>query len=235
MQGYHRHIAGVRSVRNRTKIGIEIEVNHLRKITNIALWASGSVSGMLAVVAYIYGDLRITRFIQRFDDHYFHQLMVAVSWPGYLGRQWIVALCVTALLLRFRLKIETACLLISSVSIWILVHAIKFLVGRPRPSPDMVKVYEHPFTCSFPSGHASSYMAFYGFLFYLIYSMMRPSPPRFILLVVCGAMVGLVGVSRVYLGAHWASDVLGGYCLGFFWLALTINVYRRRKDAPGLA
>ncbi|HEV2668680.1 MAG TPA: phosphatase PAP2 family protein [Blastocatellia bacterium] len=203
----------------------------MRKITIIAPLAFGAA----AIMVYVFGDLRITRFIQRFDDPYFHWLMVAVSWPGYVGRQWVVALCVAALLLRFRLKIEAACLLISLGSIWLLTNAIKIIVGRPRPSPDVVEVYEHPATCSFPSGHVTSYMALYGFLFYLVYTLMRPSPLRSALLIVCGAMMGLVGVSRVYLGAHWASDVFGGYCLGFLWLALTIYVYRRRKDSPNPA
>jgi membrane-associated phospholipid phosphatase len=207
----------------------------LRKITNIALLALSLVSGLGAVLAYIFGDLRISRFIQRFDYPYFHSLMVAVSWPGYLGRQWIVALCIVALLLRFRLRIEAVCLIMSAVSSWLLVNAIKSIVGRARPSSDLIKVYEHPISRSFPSGHVASYMALYGFLFYLIYTLMRPSPLRSILLIVCGAMIGLVGVSRVYLGAHWASDVFGGYCFGFLWLALTIYVYQRRKDAPNLA
>jgi undecaprenyl-diphosphatase len=158
--------------------------------------------------------------------------MVALSWPGYLGRQWIVALCVVALLLRFRLKIEAACLIISVGSSFLLVNAIKSIVGRPRPTPDLVEVYEHPISRSFPSGHVTSYMALYGFVFYLVYTLMRPSPLRSALLIFCGAMISLVGVSRVYLGAHWASDVFGGYCFGFFWLALTIYVYRRRKDTP---
>jgi len=197
----------------------------LRKITIIAPLAFGAA----AIMVYVFGDLRITRFIQRFHDPYFHRLMVAVSWPGYFGRQFVVALCVAALLLRFRLKIEAACLLISAGSIWLLTNAIKIIVGRPRPSPDVVEVYEHPATWSFPSGHVTSYMALYGFLFYLVYTLMRPSPLRSALLIFCGAMMGLVGVSRVYLGAHWASDVFGGYCLGFFWLALTINFYQRRK------
>jgi undecaprenyl-diphosphatase len=202
----------------------------LRKITNIALLILGLVSGMGAVLAYIFGDLRISRFIQRFDYPYFHGLMVAVSWPGYLGRQWIVALCVVALLLRFRLRIEAACLAISAGSSWLLVNAIKSIVGRPRPSLDMVAIYEHPVSRSFPSGHVASYMALFGFMFYLIYTLMRPSTLRAILLIICGALISLVGVSRVYLGAHWASDVFGGYCFGFFWLALTIYVYQRRKQ-----
>jgi len=206
-----------------------VEENHLRKITIIALLAFGLVAGLVAGMAYDFGDPRITRFIQRFDDPYFHWLMVAVSWPGYFGRQWVVALCVAALLLRFRLKVEAACLLISLGSISLLTNAIKIIVGRPRPSPDMVQVYYYPATCSFPSGHVTSYMTLYGFLFYLVYTQMRPSPLRSALLIVLGALIGMVGLSRVYLGAHWASDVFGGYCLGFTWLALTIYFYRRLR------
>src|SRR5262247_2689767 len=201
------------------------EENHLRKITIIAPLAFGAA----AVLVYVFGDLRITRFIQRFDDPYFHRLMVAVSWPGYYGRQWVVAVCVAAVLLRFRLKVEAACLLISLGSIWLLTNAIKFAVGRARPAPDLVEVYAHSATRSFPSGHVTSYMALYGFLFYLVHTLMRPSPLRSALLTLLGALIGLVGLSRVYLGAHWASDVFGGYCLGFFWLTLTIYFYRRLR------
>ena len=203
----------------------------MRKITVIALLAFGPVCGMVAVMAYVFGDLRITRFVQRFDDPYFHWLMAAVSWPGYFGREWVVALCVAALLLRFRLKIEAACLLIGLGSSQLLTNAIKLIIGRARPAPGMVEVYEHPTTCSFPSGHVTSYIALYGFLFYLVYTLMRPSSLRSALLIVFGGLMGLVGLSRVYLGAHWASDVFGGYCFGFFWLTLTIYFYRRRKGA----
>ncbi len=200
----------------------------MKKITILAPLALGGA----AVTAYLFGDLRITRFIQRFDGPRFHSLMVAVSWPGYLGRQWIVALCVAALLLRFRLRAEAFWMLASLVASWLLTNAIKFIVGRPRPTPDMVEVYADSTTRSFPSGHVTSYVALYGFLFYLVYTLMRPSWLRSALLVFFGAMISLVGLSRVYLGAHWASDVLGGYCLGFFWLALTIHFYQRRERAP---
>lgn len=189
-----------------------------------------TLSAAAAVVAYLSGDLRITQFLQRFNAPYFHWSMVAVSWPGYHYHQWAVALCAAALLLYFRLKIEAACLLISLGSSWLLVNTIKLIVARPRPAPDLIEVYRHHSTRSFPSGHVVTYMALYGFLFYLVYTLTRPSVFRSALLAVCGALIGLIGLSRVYLGAHWASDVLGGYCLGLVWLLLMVHLYLRLKS-----
>jgi len=188
-----------------------------------------ALSAVAAMGAYLTGDLRITQFLQRFNDPYIHGLMVAVSWSGYQGRQWIVALCVAALLLRFRLRIEAACLLISLGAGVLLSNFIKLIVARPRPSPDLVDVYlTHP-TWSFPSGHVVTYMTLYGFLFYLVYTLMRRSALRSAVLVLLGALIGLVGLSRVYLGAHWASDTLAGYGFGLLCLALMIHLYWRLK------
>src|SRR5262245_45513745 len=192
-----------------------------------------ALSAAAAIWAYQSGDLWITRLLQRFDDPYFHSLMVAVSWPGYLGRQWIVAVCVAAVLLRFGLRTEAACLLISLGTGEILATVIKFIVARPRPSPELVNVYlDHP-TLSFPSGHVVSYVALFGFLFYLARTLMRPSALRSALLVILGALIGLVGLSRVYLGAHWASDALAGYGFGLLCLELMIYLYRRIKSRGG--
>jgi undecaprenyl-diphosphatase len=189
-----------------------------------------ALSAAAAVGAYLSGDLRITQFVQRINNPYFHWLMVAVSWPGYQGRQWIVAVCVAALLLRFRLRIEAACLLISLGSGQLLATVIKIIVARPRPSPELVNVYLDHSTLSFPSGHVITYVALFGFLFYLVRTLMRRSALRSALLVILGALIGLVGLSRVYLGAHWASDALAGYCIGLFCLALMIQLYWRLKS-----
>jgi undecaprenyl-diphosphatase len=195
-----------------------------RVVTSLFLAASA------AIVAYFSLDLRITQFIQRFDDPYFQWLMIAVSWPGYRSHQWIVALGAAALLFYFRRRIEAACVSLSLAGSWLLVNTIKFLVARPRPTPGQVRVYlEHP-TWSFPSGHVANYMALYGFLFYLVHTLMRPSILRSALLVVFGGLIGLVGLSRVYLGAHWASDALGAYCLGLIWLTLMIQIYLRLRS-----
>jgi undecaprenyl-diphosphatase len=180
-----------------------------------------------AVAAFFFGDLRITQFLQRFDNPYFHWLMVAVSWPGYQGRHWVVALSAAALLLRFRRKVEAAFLLAGLGSVMLITSAIKLIVARPRPAPGLVKVDILNSTYSYPSGHVTSYLALFGFLFYLVHALMRPSALRSALLAVFGALIGLVGLSRVYLGAHWASDALTAYCLGFLWLGMMIHLYEK--------
>jgi membrane-associated phospholipid phosphatase len=192
-------------------------------ITPIAL----GVAAMLLVFFTV--DLRIPQFIQQFDNPIFHWLMVAVSWLGYRNNQFAIAFLAALLLLRLRLRIEAVFLLISLISGLLLASVIKLIIARPRPASTLAEVYRQHTTFSFPSGHVVSYMAFYGFLFYLVYTRMAASMLRTVLLVVLGALMGLVGLSRVYLGAHWASDTLAGYCIGFLWLTLMIQIYHRLK------
>jgi membrane-associated phospholipid phosphatase len=73
------------------------------------------------------------------------------------------------------------------------------------------------------------YSAFFGILIFLGYTLLKPSLGRTLLLVILGSPVALVGLSRIYLGDHWASDVAGAYLLGSLWLALSIAVYRWGK------
>jgi undecaprenyl-diphosphatase len=180
-----------------------------------------------AYVEYFPTDLWLTRFIQRINVPGFRPLMIAVSWPGN-GYHWLVITLGVAFLLR-RQRIEAFCLLLSSIGSWLINNALKLFIARPRPVGDLVEVYLEHETLSFPSGHVVSYVALYGFLFYLVYVLARRSALRSVLLVVLGALVFLIGLSRVYLGAHWASDVIGGYLFGTVWLALVILFYWRLK------
>jgi undecaprenyl-diphosphatase len=104
---------------------------------------------------------------------------------------------------------------------------VKEVVDRPRPSTDMVQVVFPVNETSFPSGHAGGALIFLGLLAYLTW--LRSERPALRLLVLMGCVVAilLIGVSRIYLGAHWPSDVLGGYAYGGVMLGLLIEVHRR--------
>jgi len=103
---------------------------------------------------------------------------------------------------------------------------IKLLVERPRPAGDSIEIVTAALDYSYPSGHVVGYVVLYGFLFFLVVVLYGPSFVRSILLGVFGSLVGLVGVSRIHLGHHWVSDVVGGYALGTAYLLLLIVLYR---------
>src|SRR5262245_41332351 len=103
------------------------------------------LGGAAALLVFFSGDLRITQYLQQFDNPFFHWSMVAVSWPGYRINQFIIASLAAVLLLSLRFRIEAVCLLLSLISGLLLASAIKLLVARPRPAADLVEVYRYHF------------------------------------------------------------------------------------------
>jgi hypothetical protein len=95
-------------------------------------------------------------------------------------------------------------------------HALKDLFGQPRPSPDRVKVMAEEISPGLPSGHSQNSVAVFGFLA----AWMRQ--PR--AWVGAGLTVFSVGISRIYLGVHFPSDVLGGWLVGIVLLTLYLRV-----------
>jgi undecaprenyl-diphosphatase len=102
-------------------------------------------------------------------------------------------------------------------------YVLKVLVGRLRPDGLIPAIVETGF--SFPSGHAVASMAFYGFLAFLI--SRRYPEYRKIVLTFAAIIILTIGASRLYLGVHFPSDVLGGYALGALWLWLGVLVTRK--------
>ncbi|MGC9669887.1 bifunctional DedA family/phosphatase PAP2 family protein [Planosporangium sp. 12N6] len=121
----------------------------------------------------------------------------------------------------------------------VLYQTAKYLVARPRPAPaDMIG---HAGGAAYPSGHTTQAVATWGMLAIVLLAG-RSRQGRACLLSAVAAVVLLVGASRIYLGAHWLTDVLGGYALGGAWLALILALYLRggsrqsprRRETPPL-
>lgn len=116
---------------------------------------------------------------------------------------------------------RTALLIPLNIAIGSLLNEIlKQLFHRVRPDMlRLVKVTDY----SFPSGHSMNSMIFYGFLVYLMLKYLQPRI-KYPAALILSLMIFLIGTSRVYLGVHYASDVIAGFIIGLAWLAFFINI-----------
>jgi membrane-associated phospholipid phosphatase len=102
------------------------------------------------------------------------------------------------------------------------VESIKILLHRARPEMVLGLVKIHSY--SFPSGHATASMVLYGFFALLLFVHARTPVRQFFALAVPALMIGLIGFSRIVLDYHYATDVMGGYLLGLFWITLALAI-----------
>ncbi len=107
-------------------------------------------------------------------------------------------------------------------------YTTKRLVMRPRPGGTEITVVEAGLRdSSFPSGHVLHYVVFWGFACYLWYTTVQLKTIARIPVAFVAALIGTVGISRVYLGHHWLTDVLGSYSLGSGILLTLIGLHTR--------
>lgn len=175
-------------------------------------------------------DLIITETLQSVHNPAFSLLMNMISWAGYFPQSGIITLLIIGLLYLYSFYWEATMGILVAVFNLSLNILVKVIIHRVRPSANLVHVVVALNSYSFPSGHVMFYTGFFGFVWYLIFSLLRKSWIRSLLLTVFGILIGLIGLSRVYLGEHWTSDVVGGYLLGILTLAASILVYRWGKQ-----
>ena len=182
-------------------------------------------------------DVAITQEFQEYRPVWLNGLMVAVSYLGNNSLLFALLILLTAIIF-WAVQLRLEALMIAGLSIVssILNVGIKLLISRPRPATPLVLVIQHAVGYSFPSGHVMSYVAFWGLLFSLgLILFKRDRWWHYALLVISGLFVVLVGPSRIYLGDHWASDVLGAYMFGGLLLGLTLWLYLSLKNRGVLA
>jgi undecaprenyl-diphosphatase len=158
-------------------------------------------------------------------------IMAAASWLAS-GAVAIPFAVVLALVLGRRNGRRTGWLYaMTCLSGWALNILLKELTGRPRPLGISPKLTAAGFY-SFPSGHAMLAVLVFGFGALLLVRTVRRTGARRAIIGVAATITLLVGVSRIYLGAHWPSDVLGGLLAGACWAATCVVAARRWGPAP---
>ena len=154
----------------------------------------------------------------------------AVTWLGSDGVLWtLVGMAVVVLAIRRRWRLAVY-LLVTGAGVLTLDPVLKALVGRLRP------VVAHPIAYgngdSFPSGHALGSIVCYGALF-LVFLPATRGMWRRVFIVVIGTLIAAIGISRLLLGVHYLSDVLGAWALGITWLGITAFAFELSRQATG--
>ncbi|HMN30850.1 MAG TPA: phosphatase PAP2 family protein [Caldilineaceae bacterium] len=168
-------------------------------------------------------DAPLMLAVHRLSTPWLDQLLIAITWIGHPGEYLITAICVIWLW-RQRLPAASVALVVCMVGAGLLNIWLKLLFARPRPSIFPPVIIDTSY--SFPSGHTMGAVALYGFLAYLLWQHKRR-----VWAVVALLFALLIAFSRIYLGVHYPSDILGALAISVLWLAMVIagySYYQRR-------
>lgn len=111
------------------------------------------------------------------------------------------------------------------VGVTLINQVIKHIVRRPRPN--VLRLVEED-GYSFPSGHSMVSMAFYGIIIYLVYKNVTNKYLKWTLIALLSLLILSIGFSRIYVGVHYFTDVVGGFLLGLAYLIIYINIYNKK-------
>jgi membrane-associated phospholipid phosphatase len=172
-------------------------------------------------------DLKSYEELQEQANPLFDELMRGVS---ALGKVAIAVVLTAIAMLTFAIRRQwlEAIFMLATTSSVLLAFVLKELIHRTRPYPlnqNATGLIQSINEYSYPSGHVLFFVVFFGFFAYLAWIHFA-GRARVIVIVICGALILLIGPSRVFLGVHWASDVLGSYIIGAMWLFVLILAYQ---------
>lgn len=161
-------------------------------------------------------DLAATQFLQKYERPFATRFAKGATWMG--NSLTVVLLCAGVVLIALATGEGGVAVLAPFTLLALPINAIvKNCVDRRRPGEDEAKIHSGPrWGFSYPSGHSMGSAAFYGFLAFLLWILIPDLPARIALVAVFASLPVCVGVSRIYLGAHWLSDVVGGWAGGLF-------------------
>jgi undecaprenyl-diphosphatase len=188
---------------------------------------------ILALVVSIYarftpmfpGDLCLTLWLQSFDNHLILSTMECISFI-FGGWSAVLVVVATSIVVWWRIGRLEAIMIPVGGLITLVNTALKLAINSPRPSADLVHVLSREQGSGFPSGHAFFAILILGLAAYFIFINLKKRVLRMLVIAGLIALILLTGTSRVYLGVHWPSDVIGGYLIGGVFLTALIWFHR---------
>ena len=170
-------------------------------------------------------DIHVTHEIHELKNGNFTSVMQFISIFGnYVGLPLSVILASLFLFLTHNRR--ESCFIFTTLVSDLLNMLVKIMVSRPRPTLENAQLFLNFNQFSFPSGHVVHYVVFFGFLLtVMIVNKKIPSFWRIFIGIFSAFLICTISVSRIYLGAHWATDVVGGYLFGFAYLGIILKFY----------
>lgn len=212
-----------------------MDPRRIKKIAFILFSAAVLVVVLISVVVYYHPvmnfDVYLSHRLQGSDDIYqnvfLQNILIATSWLGQTTVAAAILLLFSLIFWLYKYYWENLFCLLSGLSA--LINALlKIFIHRPRPSESIVHIIDHQFSPSYPSGHVVFFTVFYGFLVTAMFFTPRiPKLLRIFIGIVSILLIILISFSRIYLGSHWATDVIGGYALGLALLSILLYFYLR--------
>lgn len=206
---------------------IVLPMKHRNLFISICLIGFIVLGFMAHQTAYFGGDLWISHALQSIHNPIFSEAMNLVSEIGddyHLGL--IIALTVASLV-YYGLKLEAIRTAVYSSVGFLIGSLSKNIVNRPRPGSAQVTIQEVLKDKSFPSLHVLLFTVFFGYMLYLSIYKIKTAWLKSVVATVSIFLILTIGISRIYLGAHWASDTLGGYLMGAVLITLLASHAKR--------
>ena len=173
-------------------------------------------------------DIYLDSFVYDFiSKHITNNLTSVVKWFTYLGSAIAVIGITVFVLIFFKNKKYALYMSLDLLVITIFQYILKSIFLRDRPV-DINLIEESGY--SFPSGHSLTAMAFYGFIIYLIYISSIDKKYKILFITLFSIIICITGISRIYLGVHYFTDVLGGFAFSLFYLIIYTSVVRKKLN-----
>lgn len=204
---------------------------HNSKIAFFCFFAFVALGIIVSFFPVIHSEIAISLELQESEWNVAQPFLAWVSFFGIPSVAFVSVVLASLVFFFFSYRREAVFVLATFVADG-LNAVMKYIIDRPRPTTNVVEVLQKLTDPSYPSGHVVHSIVFFGFLYAVLLSFWKPK--RWIFLTTSALFLFLVvsvSVSRIYLGAHWATDVLGAYFFGFGMLWLILFLYFRGKQS----